>query len=163
MMSFFVVSIINIVIIFVRNKFLNNISAPLNCLQYFINTTGNIQSFNYGSSISSQFNSLGVHGSRQIANLNYNICIRQDPLMCAIIYSLPSTDAFAFTLTGDVTSVAYTVLGTSAVQSQACTTDYITIPGQMQQVGSVWTAMTSNLSCGLGFAPKLSMKQLIHS
>ncbi|CAG9801490.1 unnamed protein product [Chironomus riparius] len=130
--------------------------APLNCLQYFVNTSGNIQSFNYDSSVSSQFNSLGVVGSRQIANLNYNICIRQDPLMCAIIYSLPTTDVFSFTLTGDVTSVAYNILGTSTVQSQACTTDYITIPGQMQQVGGVWTAMTSNLSCGLGFAPKLS-------
>ena len=77
--------------------------------------------------------------------------------MCAIIYSIPTTDVFAFTLTGDVTSVAYNVLGTSTVQSQTCTTDYITIPSQKQQVGGVWTAMASNLNCGLGFAPKLSM------
>ncbi|XP_070501537.1 uncharacterized protein [Chironomus tepperi] len=130
--------------------------APLNCLQYFINTTGNIQSFNYASSVSGQYNSIGVVGTRQIANLNYTICIRQDPLMCAIIYSLPTSDAYAFTLTGDVSSIPHNVLGTSAVQSQACTTDYITIPSQMQQVNNVWTPMASNLSCGLGFAPKLS-------
>ena len=130
-------------------------------MQYFTNSSGNIQSFNYDSSISGQFNSLGVSGSRQIANLNYNICIRQDPLMCAIIYSHPSSDPFAFTLTGDVTSVDYSILGTSAVQSQTCTTDYITIPAQMQQVGGVWIALASNFSCGLGFAPKLSINDLI--
>lgn len=77
--------------------------------------------------------------------------------MCAIIYSLPTTDVYAFTLTGDVTSVAYNVLGTTIVQSQVCTTDYISIPEQMQQVGGVWTTMSSTFSCGLGFAPKLSM------
>lgn len=130
--------------------------APPNCLQYFVNSTGNIQSFNYASSVSGQFNSLGVQGSRQIANLNYTICVRQDPLMCAIIYEIPSTDSYAFTLTGDATSVDYTILGTSAVQSQTCTTDYIIIPGQQQKVNGVWTPLASSYSCGLGFAPKLS-------
>lgn len=125
-------------------------------MQYFTNASGNVQSFNYKSDSSGQFNSIGIIGSRQIANLNYTICFRQDQFMCSIIYEIPTSDPYAFTLTGDVTSVDPLVLGTSAVQSNTCATDYIVIPAQFQKVNNIWTPFTSTRSCGLGFAAKLS-------
>lgn len=76
--------------------------------------------------------------------------------MCSIIYEIPSSDPYAFTLTGDVTSVDPKILGTSVVQSNTCTTDYISIKGQRQRVGIFWLPQASNKSCGLGFSPKLS-------
>jgi hypothetical protein len=130
--------------------------APSNCLQYFTNSSGNIQSFNYKSDSSGQFNALGITGSRQIANLNYTVCIRQDHFRCSIVYSIPASDPYAFTLTGDVTSVDPKILGSSALQVNTCATDYIVIPGQMQLTNNMWTAMASTRSCGLGFVSKLS-------
>ena len=113
-------------------------------------------SFNYNSGESSSFNSLGVIGSRQIANLNYVICIRQHHLNCAIVYSRPTSDVYAFTLTGDAKSVDTAILGTAVLQEQTCTTDYIQIPTPFQKVGTVWTALALDRFCGLGFAPTLS-------
>lgn len=46
--------------------------APSGCLQYFNSTSGTVQSFNYGTA--------GLqNGTRQIAGLNYGICIAMLP------------------------------------------------------------------------------------
>lgn len=84
------------------------------------------------------------------------ICIRQNPSNCAIIYTRPTSDPYAFTLTGDVKSVAVAILGTAVLQEQICTTDYIQIPTPFQKVGADWTALTGDRFCGLGFASTLS-------
>lgn len=47
------------------------ITAPSGCLQYYWGSSGVIQSFNYGSAANSAQNTVGVDGTRQIANLNY--------------------------------------------------------------------------------------------
>lgn len=90
--------------------------APSGCLQYYLDgdssNTGPIRSFNYGSMPSSQVNSIGVQGSRQLQNTRYGICIRAGANQCSITYSLPSTDPYAFTMTGDVGAVDPTLLGT---------------------------------------------------
>lgn len=90
--------------------------APAGCLQYYVDgdtdDSGPIRSFNYGSMPSSQTNSIGVQGSRQIANARYGICIRPAANQCSITYSLPSSDPYAFTITGDVGAVDPTLLGT---------------------------------------------------
>lgn len=75
---------------------------------------------------------------------------------CAIIYERPTSDSFAFTMTGDATSVDRVLLGTSALQEQTCTTDYIRIPSPFQKVGTTWTALALDRFCGLGFSPTLS-------
>lgn len=62
------------------------ILAPSGCLQYYTNSSAYIQSFNYGSGENPSLNSLGIMGSRQLANLNYNICIKK--LSCGVTYSI---------------------------------------------------------------------------
>lgn len=47
------------------------ILAPSGCLQYYWASSGIIQSFNYGSAANSALNSVGVDGTRQLANMNY--------------------------------------------------------------------------------------------
>lgn len=63
----------------------SSIRAPTGCLQYYTTSTGYIKSFNYGTEVAGFLNSIGVVGSRQIANLNYMICFKQ--FSCAITYT----------------------------------------------------------------------------
>lgn len=51
----------------------NSISAPPGCLQYYPETTGTYESFNYNGG-------LGPY----IANLNYAICFRRNADTCGI-------------------------------------------------------------------------------
>ncbi|EDX09783.1 uncharacterized protein LOC6737360 [Drosophila simulans] len=120
--------------------------APAGCLQYYMPSSGTLASFNYNSAAASALNSIGVQGTRQLANTNYGICIRKAAGMCSITYSQVGSDTYSFTLTNDVGAVDPTLLATSSVQSQECTTDYIIIPSPTQ--GGV--AMPSDRFCGLG-------------
>ena len=130
--------------------------APAGCLQYWTDedsgSTGPIRSFNYGSMPSSQTNSIGVQGTRQLANTRYGICIRSGANKCSISYSLPSSDPYAFSVTGDVGAVDPTLLGTDVLQSQACTSDYVIIPYPTQGGAT----LPSDRFCGLGFVETTS-------
>lgn len=64
--------------------------APFGCLQYWMDPSGTISSFNYAGSGSGQTNSIGVQGSRQLSNLAYGACIRTFPGQCSITWSLVS-------------------------------------------------------------------------
>ncbi|XP_022218497.1 uncharacterized protein LOC111071456 [Drosophila obscura] len=120
--------------------------APAGCLQYYTPTSGTFSSFNYVSAASSALNSIGVQGTRQLANTKYGICIRKASGICSITYSQVSSDTYSFTLTNDVGAVDPTLLATSSVQSQDCTTDYIVIPAPTQSGAS----LASDRFCGLG-------------
>lgn len=98
-------------------------------------------------------NSIGVEGSRQIANLNYGICI-QNFGTCSITYSVLSSDVNSFTMTGDVGAVDPALLSTGTLQQQMCTTDYIIIPNPSQG-GNLLTS-GSDRFCGLGLSPTTS-------
>lgn len=130
--------------------------APSGCLQYYTDSdtgnTGPIRSFNYGSMPSSQVNAIGVQGTRQLSGTRYGICIRTEANKCSITYSLPSSDPYAFTMTGDVGAVDPTLLGTDVLQSQTCTNDYVIIPYPTQNN----VAMASDRFCGLGFSETTS-------
>ncbi|XP_064541255.1 uncharacterized protein LOC135430497 [Drosophila montana] len=126
--------------------------APAGCLQYHMGSSGNIASFNYVSAASSALNSIGVQGTRQLASMRYGICIRKATGICSITYSQVSSDAYSFTMTNDVGAVDPTLLATSAVQSQDCTTDYIIIPAPTQS----GTNLPSDRFCGLGLVSTTS-------
>lgn len=129
------------------------IIAPAGCLQYHYSTSGVIQSFNYNPSPNPQLNSVGVEGTRQLANLRYGICIRSQSA-CSITYSVLASDAFSFTVTGDVGAVDPTLLGTGTLQEQMCTTDYIIIPNP-SQAGALLNSGIDRF-CGLGLSPTTS-------
>lgn len=70
--------------------------APFGCLQYYQDTSATISSFNYMSTASGMTNSIGVQGSRQIANMNYGTCVRAAPGQCSITWSLVSSFGLIF-------------------------------------------------------------------
>lgn len=109
-------------------------------------------SFNYGSGANAQNNAVGLQGTRQLANEQYGICVRQWANQCSISWSQLSSDIYSFTVTGDVGAVDTTLLGTAALQDQSCTTDYIVIPAATQN----GVALSSDRFCGLGLTPTTS-------
>lgn len=117
-------------------------------MQYYRNPSGIIQSFNYASSPNSIQNSIGVEGTRQIANLNYGICIAANAGSCSITYSPVSSDPYSFTMSGDVGGIDATMLGSATLQEQICTTDYVIIP-YPSQTGTPLSS-GSDRFCGLG-------------
>ncbi|CAK1588200.1 unnamed protein product [Parnassius mnemosyne] len=125
--------------------------APNGCLQYYTGTTGIINSFNYGTTSNTGLSASLVTGTRQIANLNYGICIRMEAGFCAIQYAQAPNDAFSFTVTGDVEGADNTVLGTQvgALNGGTCTTDFVVIPNPT--VGTTGASVGNDRFCGLGF------------
>lgn len=70
--------------------------APSGCLQYWMDSSGWVSSFNYASGASGVVNSIGVQGSRQIASTSYGACVKAAAGMCSITWSLVSFQIFAF-------------------------------------------------------------------
>uniref|UniRef100_A0A034WPS7 uncharacterized protein LOC105232641 n=1 Tax=Bactrocera dorsalis TaxID=27457 RepID=A0A034WPS7_BACDO len=126
--------------------------APSGCLQYYMDSSGTVSSFNYDSAANSLANSIGVAGTRQIANQQYGICVRMGAGICSITWSQVSSDAYSFTLTNDVGVIDPSLLATSTVQSQNCTTDFIIIPNPTQN----GAALPSDRFCGLGLVSTTS-------
>ncbi|XP_075991108.1 uncharacterized protein LOC142986477 [Anticarsia gemmatalis] len=126
--------------------------APNGCLQYYTGITGTINSFNYGTAANTALSASLVTGTRQIANLNYGICIRMEAGYCAIQYA-QTADVNSFTVTGDVEGADNTVLGTAlgAVNGVLCQTDFVVIPNPTV-VGTGVAAGTDRF-CGIGFVP----------
>lgn len=112
-----------------------------------------MHSFNYSPSPNAQTNSIGVEGTRQIANLAYGICFKVIS-SCSITYGVISTDVYSFTITGDVGAVDPTLLSTSTLQEQTCITDYVIIPNPSQ--GGTLLTTGSDRFCGLGLATTTS-------
>jgi len=73
----------------------NEYRAPQGCLQYFFENVNTITSFNYDGNTGRAGNDGGV-----LRNLDYRICIRQNPGMCSIEYtqSMVSNGLVAFDL-----------------------------------------------------------------
>lgn len=130
------------------------ILAPSGCLQYYTQSSGVVRSFNYASSPNSRTNAVGVEGSRQIANLNYGICIAAENGACSITYAPLSSDPYSFTMTGDVGAVEVSMLGNGLLQDQNCTTDFVIIANP-SQTGTPLTS-GSDRFCGLGLNPTTS-------
>ncbi|XP_013189218.1 uncharacterized protein LOC106133907 [Amyelois transitella] len=126
--------------------------APNGCLQYYTGTTGTINSFNYGTAANTQLSASLVTGTRQIANMNYGICIRMEAGYCGIQYA-QTGDMYSFTVTGDVEGADNTVLGTNlgAANDGACTTDFVVIPNPT--VTATGVGVGTDRFCGIGFVP----------
>lgn len=126
--------------------------APAGCLQYYMEDTGVITSFNYQPAPNSNLNSAGVLGSRQLANTQYGICVRMAANQCSITWR--QTDTYAFTMTGDLDGVDPALIGDPSLQDQDCSTDYVIIPYPNQNGGVLPT--NSDRFCGMGIAETTS-------
>ena len=88
-----------------------------------------------------------------MANLAYGICFKVIS-SCSITYSVLTSDVYSFTLTGDVGAVDPTILSTSTLQEQTCTTDYVIIANPSQNGMTLNSG--SDRFCGLGLAATTS-------
>jgi CUB domain len=68
------------------STYYRELSAPTGCLQYYLESSGAIRSFNYAMEEPAALNTIGTRGSRQIAGLNYNICIKPQAGMCSVTF-----------------------------------------------------------------------------
>lgn len=64
--------------------------APSGCLQYFLESTGFVRSFNYANTANPALNTPGVEGSRQIVSTRYGSCVRMAAGQCSITWSIVS-------------------------------------------------------------------------
>ncbi|KAK7864646.1 hypothetical protein R5R35_012418 [Gryllus longicercus] len=117
--------------------------APVGCLMYYTETTGTVKSFNFGTAANpSPGPFVGVAGTRELANLNYGVCVRMNPGYCAIEWSADPNNNFSFTVTDN------TIPANSQPDfGQSCTTDFVVIPNPQQNGVSV----PYDRFCGSGF------------
>ncbi|XP_001602445.1 uncharacterized protein LOC100118488 [Nasonia vitripennis] len=106
--------------------------APSGCLQYHTALSGNVDSFNYGSSTNPRTvtttDPTGAVtttriGTREMANLNYGVCVKMASGYCSLRWS--ATD---FSVTGDLTTTSTP----TPASGTACTTDFIIIPNPFE-------------------------------
>ncbi|KAK5640484.1 hypothetical protein RI129_011295 [Pyrocoelia pectoralis] len=114
--------------------------AMSGCLMYYRGTSGTVRSFNYGQSV--------AIGGRQLANMNYGVCIRTAPGMCSIQWSATSGDSFAFTVSLDAQVP-------TALTGNNCETDYVIIPNGVTTTAD-GAALSADRYCGSMFTPVTS-------
>lgn len=102
---------------------LENTAGPKGCLQYHLGSStgeGRIDNFNYVGA--SWPTTIGTTGVQHLINQEYNICIRRHAQMTRICYDVAAAiNHFGLSVSSAAISLP--------VQDNACTTDYITIPG----------------------------------
>ncbi|KAH1002401.1 uncharacterized protein LOC109541859 [Dendroctonus ponderosae] len=123
--------------------------APSGCLQFYNQLSGTVRSFNYGSSSV-------LNGTRQLAGMNYGVCVNMFPGYCSIEWSATS-DLYGFSLTGNTfTAVGDGTLGTTAASLTGvnCTTDFVVIPAPILTSNSSY--LNTDRFCGNGFPSVIS-------
>lgn len=103
--------------------------------------TGTVTSFNYGRPVSAGTNGDpdGHAGTRELANLNYGICIEMLPGFCGIEWTQTRNDRYSFTVSGNTIGTLPNLPG-APMEGVQCTTDYVVIPNPIDR--------TSDRFCG---------------
>ncbi|KAG7155783.1 hypothetical protein Hamer_G022111 [Homarus americanus] len=119
-------------------------SAPSGCLQYYTATSGTVNSFNFNNAAPTP-----PEGTRQLANLDYGVCIEMAPGYCGIIWERNTTAGnYSFSVSGNADALDPAIAGMPDAGQVGgnCTTDYVMIPGGMTDTG-----INADRYCGLGF------------
>ncbi|KAF2365454.1 CUB domain [Trinorchestia longiramus] len=120
--------------------------APRGCLQYFTQTSGTVQSFNFNQVIDEDAVPLAT---RQVSSMDYSACVQMAEGYCSIIWSRNLTAGdFGFTVSHAVDGVDPEIIGTPSASTRGvnCTTDYVVIPGGVDDTG-----LSTDRFCGHGF------------
>lgn len=125
---------------------------------YYTSLTGTVRSLNYGTTVSGGLvvtaDNQTRPGTRELANLNYGVCIQMQPGYCSIQWSQSGSADTSFTVTGDtITTSVITVLPSGSVIGENCTTDYVVIPNPYYVNG---TAVPGDRFCGNQFPTVVS-------
>lgn len=118
---------------------------------YYTDLSGTVTSLNYGQTAASTSVVNNTVGTRELANLNYGVCIEMQPGYCSIQWSQSGADPYAFTVSGD--TIAATGDGTVGTPAASligvdCLTDFVVIPNPSYVNG---IAVNSDRFCGNGF------------
>lgn len=91
-------------------------------------------------------------GTRQIANMNYGVCVAMSPDYCSIRWSQTSGDPTSFTVSSDTDGLGTDVLGTALAEISGvdCTADFVVIPNPIQN----GAPLNTDRFCGNGFVTK---------
>lgn len=127
--------------------------APAGCLMYYTSLTGTVRSLNYGTTVSGGLvvnsDNQTRPGTRELANLNYGVCIQMQPGYCSIQWSQSGSADTSFTVTGDtITTSVIDGLPSGSVIGENCTTDFVVIPNPYYVNG---TAVPGDRFCGNQF------------
>ncbi|XP_034254305.1 uncharacterized protein LOC117653057 [Thrips palmi] len=130
--------------------------APAGCLQYYQDAANTVSSFNYGMTANTAVGQTPA-GTREMANLDYNVCVRPAAGYCSIEWSQPTDDPYSFTVSSDTDGLDTTVLGTAnaALTGIACDGDYVVIPNPIQN--QLLPTTYSDRFCGNGFVTTSSV------
>ncbi|KAK6629401.1 hypothetical protein RUM43_003218 [Polyplax serrata] len=106
--------------------------APVGCLMHYTASSGKVKSLNYAPTLSTavQDPTAPGPGTRQLAELNYGVCVQMLPGYCSIEWTQSVGDKYSFTVSGDTEALDPTVLGTAAasVTGEMCLTNFVIIP-----------------------------------
>lgn len=95
---------------------------------YYTDVSGVVNSFNYGSTANGELLDTGFPGTREMANLNYGVCIAMQPGYCSITWSQTS-DPYSFTVTNNTVGLSVDPgLPSGGINGTNCTTDFVVIP-----------------------------------
>lgn len=123
--------------------------APAGCLQYYTETSGTVSSFNFKQDAPTL-----TDGTREIADLDYGVCVQMADGYCGIIWERNTTgDNYGFSVSSDVGALAPPLIGDPAASSigSDCTTDYVVIPGGVYTDTTTSTEVQNDRFCGAGF------------
>lgn len=126
---------------------------------YYTALTGTVNSFNYGTTLSGSIVNIGMNmtrpGTRELANLNYGVCVQMQPGYCSIQWSQGS-DSTSFTVSGNTAldAVPPPGLPSDPIVGTNCTTDYVVIPNPTYV--ATGTPVNGDRFCGNQFLPVTS-------
>ncbi|XP_054276562.1 uncharacterized protein LOC128995570 [Macrosteles quadrilineatus] len=128
--------------------------VPSGCTQFYNTTSGSVSSFNYGTTASTSTNTDGSAGNRQIAGLNYGVCVRSLSGYCYIEWSQNSASPYSFTVSGPTDALDTSVLGNASAATSGgnCTTNFVVIPNPSQN----GVRVSTDRFCGNGFVATTS-------
>ncbi|KAK4320531.1 hypothetical protein Pmani_007689 [Petrolisthes manimaculis] len=82
--------------------------APVGCLQYFTDTTNTVNSFNFANT------DVFINGTRQLANMDYGVCIKRADNYCGISWEANyDLGRFGFTVTDVPEATSYPLIAKS--------------------------------------------------
>jgi len=100
-------------------------SGPPGCLQYYKETYGTIENFNFPTATTSL-----TSGITHLARQNYQVCIRRGINFCYICYTPNITPTTAIILQqsfGVSTGPSGAAIAAQSATGTACTTDFVTV------------------------------------
>jgi len=140
----------------------NEMAGGENCLQFFTGMTGTVKTFNW-----IDLTPASVH----LQNQNYNVCVRRLADQCVICWApstigsnvTPAVGSFGLSNGGSTSAAGAAAAGSlSGVGTNACTDDYVYIPGGRDTAinalaAAVVTAASNDRFCGRRFGTVTAM------